>query len=196
MMNEDFYRQMEFIKNTLADMTVKQQIFEEESKERFARSERRMDRLENVLKAAIRAGLRERREWRQKHNALIDAQMRSEEKLVRLEEGQARSQERLNEQTEAQVRADLALERLAEAQARTEAATANLGKGPDRVEEKLDRLAEAQAQSEVRVARLEEAQARTEATMNRLAEEQASLGRTFKEFMEALRRGAERAGEG
>ena len=45
--------------------------------------ERRLDRLENIVKLMIKAGRRERKETREKINALIDAQMRTEKALTR-----------------------------------------------------------------------------------------------------------------
>ncbi len=45
--------------------------------------ERRLDRLESIVKLMIKAGRRERRESREKVNALIDAQMRTEQVLAR-----------------------------------------------------------------------------------------------------------------
>lgn len=43
--------------------------------------ERRLDRLESIVKLMIKAGRRERRETREKINALIDAQLRTEATL-------------------------------------------------------------------------------------------------------------------
>ena len=89
MAQSEFDRKIEVITGILADLTVKHQLSEEHMKdwdERMDRAERRMTRVENVLKLAIRAGRRERREWREKYAALVDAQMRSEAKLERTEE--------------------------------------------------------------------------------------------------------------
>jgi hypothetical protein len=57
------------------------------------RCDRRTDRLERVVKLAIRAGARERREGRERYNALIGAQMRTEENHRRMEENLLRTEE-------------------------------------------------------------------------------------------------------
>ncbi len=59
-------------------------------------AEHRLDRLERVMKLVIRAGLRERRDTRDKLNALIDAQVRTEEAMARLADSQAHSDRRLD----------------------------------------------------------------------------------------------------
>ena len=60
-------------------------------------SEHRLDRLEKIVRAVMREGLRERREMRDRINALISAQMRDEEALtqykVRTEEAQVKTEE-------------------------------------------------------------------------------------------------------
>jgi hypothetical protein len=48
------------------------------------------------MKLVIRAGLRERRDTRDKLNALIDAQVRTEEAMARLADSQAHSDRRLD----------------------------------------------------------------------------------------------------
>jgi hypothetical protein len=53
----------------------------------------RMDRLERLFKLMIRLGDRERKELRERINALIDAQILSEDKMQELSATQARSQE-------------------------------------------------------------------------------------------------------
>lgn len=183
MAQSEFDRKIEVITGILADLTVKQQLAGEHMndwKERMARAdermegfdermnraERRMIRVENILKLAIRAGRRERREWREKYAALVDAQMRSEAKLERVEE---------------------AVATVSEAQTRTEEAVVHMSQAQGRTEASISRLAEAQARTEV-------AQARTEEAMNRLAEAQASSDRTFEAFMNAVRRDVERRG--
>ena len=47
-------------------------------------SERRLDRLESIVKLMIKAGRRERKDTREKINALIDAQLRTEAALAHL----------------------------------------------------------------------------------------------------------------
>jgi ABC-type transporter Mla subunit MlaD len=52
-------------------------------------SEQRLDRLERIVKLMIKAGLRERKETREKINALIGAQTRTEEAMASLASAQA-----------------------------------------------------------------------------------------------------------
>ncbi len=66
-------------------------------------AENRIDRLERVMKLVVRAGLRERRDTRDKINALIDAQLRTEQIIA-----------------EQAARTDAALQRLAESQTHTD----------------------------------------------------------------------------
>ena len=109
MEQSDFDRKIEVITGILANVSVKHQLHEERMKdwdERMDRAERRMIRVENILKLAIRAGRRERREWREKYAALVDAQMRSEAKLERVEEAQARTEETMNRLAEVQAHSD------------------------------------------------------------------------------------------
>lgn len=61
-------RQMDFIEETLARITVEND-----------KGLKRTERLERMLLLTIRAGRRERREWREHYNALVDAQLRTEE---------------------------------------------------------------------------------------------------------------------
>ena len=53
-----------------------------------ARSELRIDRLERVVRLAIRAGLRTRRDVREQLAALTDAQMRNEDRFAALADSQ------------------------------------------------------------------------------------------------------------
>jgi hypothetical protein len=66
-------------------------------------SEQRLDRLEKIVRLVVKEGLRERREMRDRINALISAQMRDEEAL-----------------TQHKVRTEEAFTRLASAQATTD----------------------------------------------------------------------------
>lgn len=59
-------------------------------------SEQRLDRLERIAGLVVKAGLRERRETREKINALIDAQMRTDEAIAHLAHAQANTEENLN----------------------------------------------------------------------------------------------------
>lgn len=67
-------RQMDFILEHQAKFSADI----EEMKAADERATHRMDRGERVLKLAITAGQRERRAWREKYDALVDAQIRSE----------------------------------------------------------------------------------------------------------------------
>ena len=60
-------RQMEFILDQQAQLT-----------EKMLQADKRMGRLERVVKLMIRVGRREQRDWREHYNALVDAQMRTE----------------------------------------------------------------------------------------------------------------------
>jgi hypothetical protein len=51
--------------------------------------EQRLDRLERIVKLMVRAGLRERKDTREKINALIGAQMRTEEAMTKMAQAQA-----------------------------------------------------------------------------------------------------------
>jgi hypothetical protein len=64
--------------------------------EQQAKSEQRISRLERVMKLAIRAGLRERRDTRHNINALINAQLHTDEAMAKLAEAQAHTDERLS----------------------------------------------------------------------------------------------------
>ena len=86
MTDEERQRQMDFILEHQAHFAANMQVLQEDMQmfqenmltlqEADARAGQRIDRLEQVLKLAIRAGLRERRESREKINALIAAQHR------------------------------------------------------------------------------------------------------------------------
>jgi hypothetical protein len=52
-------------------------------------SDERIDRLERLMRLVIRAGLRERRDTRERINALIDAHIKTEEAMARMAEAQA-----------------------------------------------------------------------------------------------------------
>jgi hypothetical protein len=85
-----------------------------ELRESDKRADIRLTRLENILRGAIRTGLRERREWRERYAALVDAQVRTEDVLdslaarqERMQESQERTQEsleRMQEQTQESLR--------------------------------------------------------------------------------------------
>jgi hypothetical protein len=77
MTDEEINRKFDVVAGHLANLAISQE-----------KSERRMDRLERVVKGVIRAGLRERRETREKINALVDAHVRTEAALARMAEAQ------------------------------------------------------------------------------------------------------------
>lgn len=56
----------------------------------------RLDRLERIVRLVVRAGLRERRDTREKINALIDAHIKTEEAMARMAEAQAHADKRLD----------------------------------------------------------------------------------------------------
>ncbi len=64
--------------------------------EHHAKSERRVERLERVLLMAIRAGDRQRRDVRERHTALVDAQIKTEDELRQLAEAQKHTDRRLS----------------------------------------------------------------------------------------------------
>ena len=68
--------------------------------------EQRLDRLERIMKLVVRAGLRERKETREKINALIDAQMRTEEVMARLSQKQERTDEVMARLAQSQANTD------------------------------------------------------------------------------------------
>ena len=69
---------------------------QEHTAEQQARSEARIGRLERVMKLAIRAGLRERRDTRHSINALINAQLHTDKAMARLADAQAHTDARLS----------------------------------------------------------------------------------------------------
>jgi hypothetical protein len=105
-------------------------------------SEQRLDRMERILRLVVRAGARERKETREKINALIDAHLRIEAATERF-----------------QARTDDFLFRLEEAQLHTEEALADLARGQGR-------LKAAQVRTEEAMTRLAQAQARTDERLN------------------------------
>ena len=99
MAESEFDRKIEVITGILADLTVKHQLAEERMRgmdENAGRIDRRMSRAERILVLTIRAGRRERREWRARYAALVDAQKRTEEALKQLAESQAHTDSRLD----------------------------------------------------------------------------------------------------
>ena len=116
MTDEELNRKFDIVAGHLATLAVTQQ----KAEERMNRMDDGIMRLRRTLLTAIRAGRRERREWRERHAALIDAQVRSEDKLVRLEEAQSRTDESLRQLAESQKRTEESLKQLSDSQAHTD----------------------------------------------------------------------------
>lgn len=85
MTDEERQRQMDFILEQQAQFTVDMEAL----KATDERAVRRLDRLERVLTLAIRAGQRERKETREKFNALAEA-------MSKMAEAQAHTDGRLD----------------------------------------------------------------------------------------------------
>jgi multidrug efflux pump subunit AcrA (membrane-fusion protein) len=102
---------------------------------------------------------------------LAQAQTRTEERVARLEEGQIALQK-------GQASLEAALERLAQAQTRTEERAARLEEGQVALQMAVERLVQAQARTELRIEELAQAQARTEARMEQLVQAQARTNAT------------------
>jgi hypothetical protein len=95
MTDEERQRQMDFILNQQAQFSVNLQKHQEafaanmqKLEETDARSNKRIDRLERILALAVRAYRRERKEAREKFNALITAQNRTDDAMAKLIESQ------------------------------------------------------------------------------------------------------------
>ncbi len=84
MTDEERQRTMDFILSQQAQFAANMQRLEE-SDERArveqGRANNRIDRVERVLKLAIRAGLRERKDTREKLNALLESQAHTDKRL-------------------------------------------------------------------------------------------------------------------
>lgn len=85
MIDEEINRKLDVVADHLAHLAVSQE-----------KSEARVDRLERVLKLAIRLGLRERQEAREKINALLDAQIKNEERFAALADAQTHAERKLD----------------------------------------------------------------------------------------------------
>lgn len=92
MADEERQRQMDFILSQQAQFAANMQRLEEAD----TRAAQRIDRVERVLKLAIRAGLRERKETREKLNALLESQAQTDKHLEALVESQAHTDKRLD----------------------------------------------------------------------------------------------------
>ena len=130
--------------------------------------EQRLDPAERILLLAIKAGARERKETREKINALIDAQIRTEATLERFEARTEESLARFEAHTDDfQAHTQEFLFRLEEAQLHTEEALSRLARGQER---------------------LKAAQVRTEDAMVRLAQAQASTDERLNSFIGTIDR--------
>ena len=99
MTDEEINRKFDVVANHLATLAVSQQ-----------RGEERISRVERMLLLAIRAGQRERREWRERHVTLVEAQVHTEEKVSRLVEAQTRTEEALKQLAQSQAHTDSRLD--------------------------------------------------------------------------------------
>ena len=84
MTDEELNRKFDIVAEHLATVAVNQQ-----------KSDARIDRLERVLSLAIRSYRRERKETREKFDALIAAQMHTDESLAKLAQAQSNLAESL-----------------------------------------------------------------------------------------------------
>src|SRR5436309_443995 len=84
MTDEELNRKFDIVAEHLATVAVNQQ-----------KSDARIDRLERVLSLAIRSYQRERKETREKFDALIAAQMHTDESLAKLAQAQSNLAESL-----------------------------------------------------------------------------------------------------
>jgi chromosome segregation ATPase len=117
MTDEERQRTMDFILQQQAQFTVGMQKLEEAD----TRASRRLDRLERTLALMAQRFRRERDDLRERAAALINAQVKSEDKVSRLDESHtraeesfARSNERLTRVEESHVRSEARLTRLEE----------------------------------------------------------------------------------
>lgn len=92
MTDEERQRKIDFILEQQAQFTANMQKLGEAD----GRANKRIDRLERVLALAIRAGQRERKETREKFNALVAAQTRTDEAMAKLAESQVHTDRRLD----------------------------------------------------------------------------------------------------
>lgn len=132
--DSDIQRNFDIVAANLASLSVSQQQAEERQREwdrrqrewdeRQRKGQDRISRAERILLLAIRAGRRERKEWRERHAALIDAQMRTEARtdagFAKLTESQANLDAAFTKLSEAQANMDVKFAELAEAQATTQ----------------------------------------------------------------------------
>lgn len=111
--DNELQKKFDLVAAHLASLAVSQEKAEERQREwdeRQRKGQDRISRAERILLLAIRAGRRERKEWRERHAALIDAQMRTE----------THTDARFTKLSEAQANLDSKMAELAQAQATTQ----------------------------------------------------------------------------
>lgn len=85
MTDEELNRKFDAVAELIANVAVNQQ-----------KADARLDRFERVLKLAIRSYRRERKETRERINALIAAQTHMDEAIAKLAKSQGHTDERLD----------------------------------------------------------------------------------------------------
>ena len=108
MTDEELNRKFDIVAEHLATLAVNQQ----KADERMEKADARIDRLERVLMLSIRSYQRERKETREKFDALIAAQMHTDESLAKLAQAQSNLAESLTHLTESLEHTDKRLDTL------------------------------------------------------------------------------------
>ncbi len=84
MSNEELQSKMEFIVNQQAQFAANFQKHEEAQAKADERADKRLARLERVVKLIIRTGARERKDFRERYAALLDSQIKTEDTVREL----------------------------------------------------------------------------------------------------------------
>ncbi len=84
MSNEELQSKMEFIVNQQAQFAANFQKHEEAQANADERADKRLARLERVVKLIIRTGARERKDFRERYVALLDSQIKTEDTVREL----------------------------------------------------------------------------------------------------------------
>lgn len=79
MSEEELQSKMEFIVNQQAQFAANFQKHEEAQANADERADKRLARLERVVKLIIRTGARERKDFRERYAALLDSQIKTED---------------------------------------------------------------------------------------------------------------------
>ncbi len=79
MSNEELQSKMEFIVNQQAQFAANFQKHEEAQAKADERADKRLSRMERVVKLIIRTGARERKDFRERYAALLDSQIKTED---------------------------------------------------------------------------------------------------------------------